>query len=497
MTATLFVDRLRALAAEQPTALAIRAPGGERDFGGMVTRSERIAARLREAGCVPGDRIVVIGRPSLAWLDVMLGAMVARAAFAPFSTALTIDERHLLIGDARPRLVFADREFASDGAIPLETLDRWIADGAGTGDPAHPEDDDLFSIIYSSGTTGTPKGIAHSARARSEFVASRGRAGLGAGRLAWVSTSLYTNFSFLGIIGPLYHGAAVSVPPRFSPEGFLAAVPAEGITDISLVPVQVRRIMEHPDYDPAGLAGLKLTMISGSPIDLELKRRLVAEWPGTIIDSYGTTETGGIATLDLKAFPDKLDTVGRIMAGVEPAILDEHGRPLPDGEIGEIAAATPLPMDGYYNRETLTETSRWSDGAGRRHLRTGDVGWIGGDGFLRVTGRAKDMIISGGLNIYASDIEAALGAHEDVAEAAVIAIPDADWGERPYAIVVLHDGARIDAEELLGWLGTRVARTSRPAGVAFVETLPRNDMGKVLKRVLRAPFWEDRTTEIA
>ncbi len=501
--APLLVDQIRCHAETIPGALAIRAPGGERTMATLAQRAERIAARLREAGYRPGDRVAVLGRPSLAWTDVMLGAMFARCGFAPLSTSLTVEEQRLLLADAAPRLIFADAEFARQGGCPaditvqLEALDQWIAAGAGCGEPAIPQAEDLFSIIYSSGTTGVPKGIAHSAGARAEFIHARPRPGFGPGRTSYVSTAPYTNFSFLGMITPLYWGAAVSIPARFSVESFFAACEAERITDVSLVPVQVKRLMEHPDFDPARIASLQFTMISGSPIDRAVKERLIAQWPGRIVDSYGTTETGGIATLDLKAFPDMLDTVGRIMDGVEPVILDEAGQPLGPGGVGEIAAVTPMPMDGYFNRAELTAQSTWRDAAGRRYIRTGDVGFIGADGFLRITGRSKDMIISGGLNIYASDIETVLCDHPAVAEAAVIAIPSEHWGESPYAIVVLREGMAASDDELIAWMQARLARASWPTGIEAVQALPRNDMGKVLKRQLREPFWRNRGSEIA
>lgn len=498
--APLLVDQIRRHAREVPDTLAVRAPGGERTMAELATRAERIAARLREAGCQPGDRVAVIGRPSLAWVEVMVGAMFARCTFAPLSTSLTMAERSLLLADAGPRLVFADREFAnpdSGETINLAALDDWITAGASLGDPASPQGPDLFSIIYSSGTTGVPKGIAHTAAGRAEFIHARPRPGFGPGRIGWVSTSLCTNFSFLGMITPLYFGAGVSVAERFSPEAFLRACQQERITEVSLVPVQVRRILEHPLFRPELIQSLQFTMISGSPIDLAVKQRLIAEWPGRVVDSYGTTETGGIAVLDLKADPDKLDTVGRIMPGVEPVILGEDDKPLPRDSIGEIAAVTPMPMEGYFNKDNLTTQSTWHDDKGQRHIRTGDVGYIGEDGYLRITGRSKDMIISGGLNVFASDIEGVLITHPAVAEAAVIAVPDERWGESPHAVVALREHAEASTEELMAWLQVRLARTSWPREISFVSSLPRNEMGKVLKRVLREPFWRGRGREVA
>jgi len=501
--APLLVERIREHARAIPDSLAVRAPGGELTMAQLASRAECIAARLREEGRKPGDRIVVLGRPSLAWIEVMIGANFARCAIAPISTSLRPEELRGLLADAQPRLIFADAERAGDGAclqditVRLEDLDEWIAAGPGAGEPDVPQGGDLFSIIYSSGTTGVPKGIAHTATGRAEFIHARPRPSITPGKTSWVSTSLYTNMSYLGIVSPLYWGAGISVPAQFSVEAFLRACAEEKITDVALVPVQVRRILDHPDFSPEAIASLEFTMLSGSPIDIAVKRKLVETWPGRIVDAYGSTETGGIATLDLKADPGKLDTVGRILPGVELAILDGEGRPLPAGEIGEIAAATPRPMEGYFNRDDLTDDATWRNEGGRRFIRTGDVGCIGEDRYLRITGRSKDMIISGGLNIYAIDIEAALVEHPAVLEAAVIAVPSERWGESPYAIVALRDGKSVTADELMGWLGPRLARTSWPAGIRFVDALPRNALGKVLKRELREPFWAGRDREVA
>ncbi len=226
----LFVEQLRRHAIAIPDALAVRAPGGERSMAELVARSERIASRLREMGLRPGDRVSLIGRASLAWLDVMIGAMFNRCAIAPLSPVLTVADKAALLADMKPGLIFAEEDFREgcdpNKTVMLEQLELWIAAGSGTGEPAIADGDDLFSVIYSSGTTGFPKGIAHSARARSEFIAARPRPGFGPGRVAYVATSLYTNLSFLGVISPLYFGAAVSVASHFSVEAFVNAVEA-------------------------------------------------------------------------------------------------------------------------------------------------------------------------------------------------------------------------------------------------------------------------------
>ncbi len=503
----LFVDQMRAHAAARLNDVALIAPDGRLTWRELIDRCELFAARLREEGCRPGDRIVVIGRNSIAFLEVMLGSLFARCATVPISPSLAVETMARLLENARPAIAFIDAEklpAAGLATTPIRTvlLDgdyrQWLAAGTAKADPQPVADDDLFSIIYSSGTTGIPKGIAHSNRARSDFIDARPQVADPATRLAYVSTALYTNLSFLGMIGPLYRGVAVMVPDRFTVDGFIDAVVDHSVTDTGLVPIQLQRIIDSPRFDKAAMAGLVSTLASGSALGPELRRRLAACWPGSLVDGYGSTEAGGIAYLDITAHPDKLDTVGKVAPGSEFHIVDDHDHIAPTGQVGEIVNYSSVVMQGYFGREDLTAEGRWRHPDGRLFVRTGDMGRVDADGWLYVTGRKKDMIISGGLNIFAIDIEDVLNAHPQVQESAVIAIPSERWGESPYAVVVAEPGAALDADELLEWANERLARASRLAGLELRDALPRSaDMEKVLKRELRAPFWTGRTVDVA
>jgi acyl-CoA synthetase (AMP-forming)/AMP-acid ligase II len=503
----LFVENLRAHAAARPDDVALIAPDGSLSWDKLIERCELFAARLREEGCAPSDRIALIGRNSIAFLEVMLGALFARCATVPISPSLAPETMARLLDDAQPAFAFVDAEkrpMVEMAARPIRSVlldgdyPQWLAAGATMPTPEPVQDDDLFSIIYSSGTTGVPKGIAHSNRARSDFIDARPQVEDPASRLAYVSTALYTNLSFLGLIGALYRGVAVMVPERFTVDAFIAAVKDHGVTDASLVPVQLQRIIDSPTFDKAAMASLRSTLASGSSIAPDLKRRLAACWPGSLVDGYGSTEAGGVAYLDITANPDRLDTVGKVAPGSEFYIVGDDDKVVPTGATGEIVNWSRVVMNGYFNREDLTAESRWRHPDGRLFVRTGDMGRVDADGWLYVTGRKKDMIISGGLNIYAIDIEAVLNTHPAVLESAVIAIPSERWGESPYAVVVARPGEVIDRDELLAWANERLAKAARLAGLELRESLPRSaDMEKVLKRELRAPFWAGRTVDVA
>ena len=216
--------------------------------------------------------------------------------------------------------------------------------------------------------------------------------------------------------------------------------------------------------------------------------RSLRRWPGALVDLYGLTEGGGTCVLMAHEHPDKLHTVGRPVAGHDVRIIDEQGNELPAGQTGEIVGHSPIMMSGYHKLPGPTRAAEWRDASGKRYIRTGDVGRFDADGFLVLLDRKKDMIISGGFNVYPSDIEAVLARHADVAEASVVGVPSERWGETPVAFVVLRAGAARDANALVAWVNARVGKTQRVAAVELVDALPRSGVGKVLKRELRDAY---------
>jgi len=229
---------------------------------------------------------------------------------------------------------------------------------------------------------------------------------------------------------------------------------------------------------------------TSAPFGAALKREVLRRWPGGLVEYYGMTEGGGTCILVGHEHPDKLHTVGRPAEGHDIRLIDEEGREIPVGEVGEVVGHSEAMMLGYHGLPDKTREAEWRDSAGRRFIRTGDVGRFDAEGFLTLLDRRKDMIISGGFNIYPSDLEQVLSGRPDVSEASVVGVPSRTWGETPVAFVVPTPGAALEAEELRVWANARLGKTQRLAAIRLVERLPRSPIGKVLKRELRDSFDE-------
>jgi acyl-CoA synthetase (AMP-forming)/AMP-acid ligase II len=347
-------------------------------------------------------------------------------------------------------------------------------------------DDDECNIIYSSGTTGLPKGIVHTHRRRLDWaydLAIALRYHCGARTLC--SLGLYSNISWAGFLCTLLAGGTVVVMRAFEPRALLETVERERITHGAMVPLQFQRILEHPEFDRFDVSSLRSLMCCGSPLAGPLKAQVVQRMRCELIELYGLTE-GLITTLAPEDVERKLASVGKPLPGTDIRILGPDDRDVPIGESGEIVGRGRIVMAGYHARPDANAEATFVDEQGRRWLRTGDIGRLDEEGFLYIVDRKKDMILSGGQNIYPADIESVMQGHPDVAEVAVIGVPSERWGETPLAVVVPRPGAGRDAAALAAWTNERVGRQQRISGVAWRDSLPRNANGKILKRELRA-----------
>lgn len=459
----------------------------------------RVAVALQRDGLRQGDTVAVCAMPSIAYVAVFLGAVRIGVVVAPLASTNTPESLAAMVHDASASLVFADANTSAcvrnaglgDLCLLLDvgsaSLDAWLPNEPVQPQPVDVEPEWAFNIIYSSGTTGAPKGIVQTHERRVAQVSRGDVLGYGSDAVTLLATPLYSNTTLVALFPTLCAGGTAVLMPKFDARGFLALAQKERATHTMLVPVQYQRILAEPGFDDFELTSFRMKFCAGAPFSEAHKHEVLSRWPGGLIEFYGTTEGGGSCMLDARRHPDKLHTVGRPSAGSEFQVVDEHGRALPQGEAGEIVGRAPTMMEAYHG-QPVHDDIEWFDAQGRRFLRSGDVGYFDADGFLVLVDRRKDMIISGGFNIYPSDLEQQLRRHPQVQDAAVVGVPSDRWGETPVAFVIPRKDSGLDAREALAWCNAKVGKTQRLADLHLVADFPRNPLGKVLKRELRALY---------
>lgn len=352
-------------------------------------------------------------------------------------------------------------------------------------------DDDIFNIIYSSGTTGQPKGIIHTHFIRAMYC----HLGATAFRMTPESVFMHTgsivfNGAFIMIMPSMFLGATFILHRQFDPEAFIEAVAREKVTHVIMVPAQLISILHSKKFSPEALSSLEMICNVGAPLHQEHKEQLTGYLPDRFYELYGLTE-GFLTILDKNDYTAKPGSVGVPPPFYEMRIEGPDGNEVPAGQIGEIVGRGPILMPQYYKRPDLTREAI-KDG----WLYTGDLGYVDEDGFLYLVDRKKDMIISGGVNVYPKDIEEVIVQHPIVQEAAVFGMPDEKWGESPVAAVTLIESGTITPEELMQWINRHVsAKFQRVQRVIIMAELPRNIAGKVLKRVMREQLTADSSCE--
>ncbi|MDB5619525.1 class I adenylate-forming enzyme family protein [Tardiphaga sp.] len=461
---------------------------------------DRVAAALQAEGLQPRDVISISAYSTIQYAATFLGALRAGVAVAPLAPSSTPNDFAAMLRDCAPKILFMDGTAAAlmgeavngvDKRVALDDSDfgvafsAWTAAASATPAPVAVDPEWVFNIIYSSGTTGTPKGIVHTHGMRWRQYGQLDPLGYGPDAVTVLSTPLYSNTTLVCFNPTFAGGGTVVLMKKFDARGLLELSEKHRATHAMLVPVQYRRIMNVPDFDSFDLSSYVMKFSTSAPFAAVLKADILKRWPGGLTEYYGMTEGGGTCHLLAHEHPDKLHTVGQPAPGHEIRLLDEDGKEVAPGEIGEVYGHSPVIMQGYLNQAGKTAETFWHDATGKRFVRTGDVGRFDEDGFLTLMDRKKDMIISGGFNIYPSDLEAVLVGHEDVLEAAVVAMPSEEWGETPVGFVVLKPGAAVDAATLKAWLNSRIGKFQRVAEIVFADTLPRSAIGKVLKRELR------------
>ncbi len=490
-------DLMRQHAAARPGQRALIQ--GERSvtWGQLDAMVDRVAASLQRDGVVPRQRIAICSANSLEYAAVFLGALRAGVAVAPLPAGslpaqlatMVADSgaAHLFVDAAAPAFDTPARRIFLDGSGD-PALKDWLAPAGSRPRPVTVQPDWPFNIIYSSGTTGTPKGIVQPHGMRWAHVARAENYGYGPDAVTLIATSLCSNTTLVCFFPTIAKGGCVVLaPPKFDAATYLAIAQKERATHTMLVPVQYQRIMALPRFDSFDLSSFRMKFCTSAPFQAALKADILRRWPGGLVEFYGLTEGGGTCILEAHNHPDKLHTVGKPPEGHDIRLIDEDGRELPPGSIGEVVGRSPSMMTGYHNQAMLSRAAEWYDSAGNRFLRTGDVGRFDDDGFLTLMDRRKDLVISGGFNIYPSDLEGVLRLHPGVADAAVVGVPSVDWGETPVAFVVPGPDAP-GQEELRAWANAQLGKTQRLADVRYIREMPRSEIGKVLKRELRDAY---------
>jgi long-chain acyl-CoA synthetase len=490
-------DLIRAHAARDGGHTALIHGDVQLDYAALDRHVDRIAARLQRDGIGRGDIVAIVAATSIDHVALFLATLRAGGAVAPIPASSSPSALAAMIADSGAKLLFMDMAARERFADTLPALATWVvaidgdlflqwlpAEGA-TPEPVTLAPGDIFNIIYSSGTTGTPKGIVQDHAMRWQHVV-RGRiAGYSSDAITIISTPLYSNTTLVSFVPALANGGTLVLMEKFDAGRFLNLAERHCATHAMLVPVQYRRLMDHADFDRFDLSAFRMKTCTSAPFAAALKADILRRWPGGLVEIYGMTEGGGTASLAAHLHPDKLDTVGKAVEGHHLLVIDDAGRPLPAGAAGEIVGRSPAMMARYHNQPTLTREAEWYDAEGRRHIRTGDIGRFDEDGFLTLLDRRKDVVISGGFNVYPSDLEAMLRDHPAIADVAVVGIPSIDWGETPVAFIVRRAGETASTADIRGWLNERVGKTQRLSDVIEIDTLPRSDIGKVLKRELR------------
>ncbi len=494
----LITDLIHAYAQERPEHPALVHDGHVLSYGALDQTMDRVAASLQRDGVQPGEVISICAASCVEYAAIFLGALRAGVAVAPLAPSSTPEALVTMLSDCGARILFLDEPIAAalEGQALPATLRRvpmsmrdWLAPPGAKPRAVRIDPGAPFNIIYSSGTTGSPKGIVQSHRMRWAHVHRAALARYDRTAVTICSTPLYSNTTLVSFFPTLARGGTVVLMARFDALKFLELAQQHRATHAMLVPVQYQRIMDLPEFGRFDLASFRMKFCTSAPFGAALKTQILERWPGGLTEYYGMTEGGGSCILYAHEFPDKLHTVGQPAPGHDVRLIDEHGREVARGEVGEIVGRSPASMmNGYFNQPGKTADAQWYDGEGNRYIRTGDVGRFDEQGFLTLLDRRKDMIISGGFNIYPSDLESVVIRHDAIEEVAVVGVPSRQWGETPVAFIVLKPGRVTTAEEIRAWSNERLGKTQRLAAVEIREVLPRSAIGKVLKRELRDEY---------
>ena len=488
---------IRTAAQRTPEKVALREGERTLTYRRLVERIDRVSAGARHGlGLAPGDRVMLLALNRLEYIEVVAGFSAMGAAVATINTRLAASELEAICQDCRPRVLVVDpacEELARSAALEgIErtlvlggSYDDWLARAAPAEPEETPEEWQPFAISYTSGTTGTAKGIvlSHRSRVLSCFgmAAEYGCYGPDDTHLAFAP--LFHGGGFVFALAAVFFGGFCELLPRFEPELVMRKLSGGAFTGTFMVPTHFHAILDMGEallgrYRRHGLAAL---ISNAAPLPQVTKERIVAHFgEGVLHETYGSTEAGIVTNLRPPDQLRKKSCVGLPFVGNRLRLLDDAGAEAAPGEVGELFSASPYLFNGYWDKPAETRATM-RDG----WVSAGDMARRDEEGYVYIVDRRKDMIISGGVNVYPREVEDALSRHPAVREVAVVGVPDSYWGERIKAFVVPQGDAPPAPEALIAWGKERLASFKVPKEVDFIEALPRNPGGKVLKRVLR------------
>ncbi len=497
-------DHLLPSTAETPDDEAVTFANQALTWAELEQRARQLGRSLFDAGVGPATRCAVLADNRLEWAEVFMGSARAGTRLALLNWHLTTAEIHELLLDSGALLLLVDpsneqtARSAAEGT-PVQRIvvfgdeyESWLATATEARLPDHPAGTPL---LYTGGTTGRSKGVTRSDfdRPASAYATAYGRWGAltlqpESGR-ALVTTPLYHALGNAIIQSALSRRHSVHILGRFDPEGTLRSIDERRITTTSMVPTQFIRLLKLDEDIKAAydVSSIEWVLHSAAPCPAWAKRGMI-EWFGpTIVELYGSSEGTGpvIATSD--QWLERPGTVGRASAALELSIVDDLGNDLPPGEVGTVYALRPEGPPSYEGDPDKTAAMRLPDG----RFTVGDVGWLDDDGYLFLADRRVDLMLIGGSNVYSAEIEGVLSQHPDIGDVAVFGIPHPDMGQEIKAVVEAAPGHEIDTGELLTWAGERLARYKLPKSIDVVDALPREEHGKLKKRLLRDPYWAD------
>lgn len=492
-------------AAENPEQVATLFEGEATTYAGLRARADALARTLVASGYGQGVRIGYLGKNSDRYFALLFAVARIGAILVPLNWRLAAEELAFIVADSEMLGLFSDGEFASTAAALASArgiTHRRLDDGElpdGADEVELPKDDvdpkaTVFQV-YTSGTTGRPKGAMLSHRNLLALRAPGYRAGLPwfpargctVGQVLPVAHIAGTAYALFGF----YAGAKIVIDRDFDAGRLLALIERERISHILLAPAAMQIVLEHPAVASADVSSLAYITYGAAPMPEALLRQALDRLTCGFVQMYGMSEAaGGVVALQphdhVSGVAGRLRSAGTAMPGAAIAVIDEHWNMLPPGSTGEVVVHSPSVMSGYWKRPEANAEVFGPDG----WMRTGDIGRIDEEGYLFILDRAKDMIITGGENVYPAEVENAIFGHPDVLDVAVVGAPSTHWGEEVVALVVPRPGAEPDLASVLSWLDGKLARFKLPKRLVLVEALPRNAGNKLLRRVLREPFWE-------